>query len=113
MAAVLKNANYSLVTAANPAHAGETLLVFATGLGQTTPAFRTGALMSANGFSQTTPVGLTVGGKTASVVYSIASPGFAGLYQVAFTVPAGVTGSVALQFSIGGATSNSVTIPVQ
>ena len=40
-------------------------------------------------------------------------PGFAGLYQVAVTVPAGVTGNVALQIAAGTAASNSVTIPVQ
>ncbi len=113
VAAVLKVADYSLVSAANPAHAGEALLVFATGLGQTTPALRTGALVSDSGLSQTIPVGVTMGGKSAGVVYSIASPGFAGLYQVAFTVPAGVSGNVPLQISMTGGTSNSVTIPVQ
>jgi uncharacterized protein (TIGR03437 family) len=113
VAAVLKNANYSLVSSANPGRAGEVLLVFATGLGQTSPAIRTGSLVSSSGLSQTAPVGVTVGGKSASVAYSIASPGFAGLYQVAFTVPAGVSGNVALQISMGGASSNSVTIPVQ
>jgi uncharacterized protein (TIGR03437 family) len=113
VAAVLRNANFSLVSAANPAHAGDAMLVFATGLGQTTPAFQTGSLVSGNALSQTTPVGVSVGGKAANVVYSIASPGFAGLYQVAFTVPAGVSGSVPLQLSMGGVSSNSVTIPVQ
>jgi uncharacterized protein (TIGR03437 family) len=55
----------------------------------------------------------TIGGTTATVPYSIASPCFAGLYQIAVTVPAGVTGSVPLQLAVGGANSNSVTIPVQ
>ena len=113
VAAVLKNANFTLVSAANPARAGDVLLIYATGLGQTTPAFATGALSPPDAFAQTAPVGATIGGKLAPVVYSIASPGFAGLYQVAVTVPAGVTGSVALQLTAGRASSNAVTIPVQ
>ena len=42
---------------------------------------------------QVCPVTATIGGKPATVTYAIASPGFAGLYQVALTVPAGVTGN--------------------
>jgi uncharacterized protein (TIGR03437 family) len=63
--------------------------------------------------ANTTPVTATIGGKPASVVYSIAAPQFAGLYQVAVTVPAGVTGSVPLAIQQGAAVSNSVNIPVQ
>jgi uncharacterized protein (TIGR03437 family) len=112
-AAVLKNANYSLLSSGNPAHAGDVLLVYATGLGQTTPASATGALSAADTVAKTGNVTATIGGKAAAVVYSIASPGFAGLYQVAVTVPSGVTGNVALQIAGGGASSNAVTIPVQ
>jgi uncharacterized protein (TIGR03437 family) len=113
VAAVLKNANYSLVSAGNPAHAGDVLLIYATGLGQTTPASATGALSAPDTLARTGSVTATIGGNAAAVVYSIASPGFAGLYQVAVTVPAGVTGNAALQIAAGGATSNAVTIPVQ
>jgi uncharacterized protein (TIGR03437 family) len=111
--AILKNVNYSLVSATNPARAGDVLLVYATGLGKTTPANRTGALSANDSFAQTAPVTATIGGKPAAIVYSIASPGFAGLYQVAVTVPSGVTGNVPLVIIAGAATSNSVTIAVQ
>jgi uncharacterized protein (TIGR03437 family) len=112
-AAVLKNANFSLVGPANPAHAGDVLLVYLTGLGQTTPPLATGRLVPAASLPATRPVTATIGGRAATVVYSAASPGFTGLYQVAVTVPAGVTGSLPLQLQMGGATSNAVTIPVQ
>ena len=112
-AAVLKNANFSLVSAANPAHAGEVLLVYLTGLGQTTPPLATGRLVPTASLPATRPVTATIGGRPAAVVYSAASPGFTGLYQVAVTVPTGVTGSVPLQLQMGGASSNAVTIPVQ
>ena len=44
----------------------------------------------------------------------MAAPGFAGLYQVAVRVPAGVAaGNAALVLRSGQAVSNSVTIAVQ
>jgi uncharacterized protein (TIGR03437 family) len=61
----------------------------------------------------TRPVTAAIGGRTANVIYSAASPGFTGLYQVAMTVPAGVSGTVSLQLQMGGAASNVVNIPVQ
>jgi uncharacterized protein (TIGR03437 family) len=111
--AVLKNSNFSLVSSANPARIGDTLLVYLTGLGQTTPALTTGRIVPATALPATRPVTATMGGQPATVVYSAASPGFTGLYQVAVTVPTGVTGQVPLQLQMGAATSNTVTIPVQ
>jgi uncharacterized protein (TIGR03437 family) len=46
-------------------------------------------------------------------VYSIASPGFAGLYQVAVTVPTGLSGAVSLTMQESNAISNTVTITVK
>jgi uncharacterized protein (TIGR03437 family) len=111
--AVLKNSNYSLVTTTNPAHANDTLLVYLTGLGQTTPALTTGGLVPNNSLPATRSVTATLGGRAATVIYSAASPGFTGLYQVAVTVPTGVTGQVPLQLQMGTAISNTVNIPVQ
>jgi len=112
-AAVLKNADFSLVSASNPAKAGDVILVYCTGLGQTTPALTTGTLVSSTGTSATAVgVTATIGGKDATVAYAIASPGFVGLYQVALTVPAGVTGSSAIVLKQGTTTSNSVSIAV-
>jgi uncharacterized protein (TIGR03437 family) len=111
--AVLKNANFSLVSSTNPAGAGDVLLVFATGLGQTTPALTTGALVGGAQLANTRPVTATIGGTSAAVAYSIASPGFTGLYQVAVTVPDGVHGNVPLEIRMGATASNTVSIPVQ
>jgi uncharacterized protein (TIGR03437 family) len=111
--AVLKNADYSLVSAANPAKPGDVILVYCTGLGQTTPALTTGMGAAAGVVSYTAPLTATMGGKAATVIYSIASPGFPGLYQVAVTVPAGLTGSTPLVLSETGATSNSVNIALK
>jgi uncharacterized protein (TIGR03437 family) len=114
LGAILKNADFSLVTASNPAHAGDILLVYSGGLGQTTPALQTGLLLPLTGaLFNTGTVTATIGGQPATVVYSIASPGFAGLYQTAVTVPSGVSGNSALVLKSGAGTSNSVNVPVQ
>jgi uncharacterized protein (TIGR03437 family) len=113
VAAVLKNSDFSLVSATNPAKANDVILVYATGLGQTTPAITTGGIVASDAIDNTTTVTATIGGQPATVVYSIASPGFAGLYQVALRVPAGVTGSSPIVLTQGTVKSNSVNISVQ
>jgi len=112
--AVLKNSNYSVISSTNPARSGEVILIYATGLGQTNAGLATGALVPPGTFAQTSiGVLVTIGGKDALVQYAIESPSFAGLYQVAVTVPSGVTGSVPLVIQQGSATSNTVNITVQ
>ena len=113
IAAILKNADFSLVTPDNPAKAGDVVVIYLTGLGQTTPALQTGNLQPGTGFNNTGTVTVTIGGQNAPVAYSIASPGFAGLYQVAVTVPTGVSGSSAVIVKAGTGTSNTVNIPVK
>ena len=81
---------------------------------ESTPHAHAGALVPATPLANTTAaVTATIGGKTAPVAYAIASPGFAGLYQVAITVPDGVTGSSPIVLTQAGVKSNSVAIPVQ
>ena len=77
------------------------------------PALTTGGLVSTTALLNTGAASVTIGGKDATVIYSLASPGFAGLYQTAVTVPDGLTGSVPLVLKIGGASSNSVNVAVQ
>jgi uncharacterized protein (TIGR03437 family) len=113
LGSVLKNVDFSLVSASNPAKADDVILVYATGLGQTSPAIATGGIVASDAIDNTTTVTATIGGQAATVVYSIASPGFAGLYQVALKVPAGVTGSSPIVLTQGTVKSNSVNISVQ
>jgi uncharacterized protein (TIGR03437 family) len=113
VAAVLKNSDYSLVSSSNPAAGGDIVLVFATGLGATTPALATGAVAPAATFARTADLTATVGGQNASVVYSMASPGYVGLYQTAIRIPTGVTGTVPLVLQQGSTRSNSVNIAVR
>ena len=58
---------------------------------------------------------MTIGGATALVSFSGLTPGAVGVYQVNVQVPADAPAgdAVPLTLSIGGVTSNTVTIAVQ
>lgn len=102
--------------ACQPARRGGVITIFATGLGPVNNQPATGAPAPSSPLSQTSRVpSVTIGGVSAPVSFSGLAPGFLGLYQVNATLPAGApTGSaVAVSLSIGGATSNTVTIAVE
>ncbi len=105
-----------LVDGANPAREGSVLQIYATGLGAVTVPQTNG--MPAPGGSTiatTTVPTVTIGGRSAAVSFSGLAPGFVGLYQVNVTVPAGVLPgrSVPVVLTIGGVSSNTVTIAVE
>ena len=99
-----------------PALKGGFVAIFCTGLGAVTNQPATGAAALAVPLSRTLTIpGVTIGGIPAEVTYSGLAPTLAGLYQVNAQVPAGVTSGPAVPviISIGGVTSNTVTIAVQ
>ena len=93
--------------AANP---GEAFIIFGTGVGPTTgdesgpgSGLKLGTL----------PVEVLVGGKSVQVYGYARAPQFSGLDQVAFAIPADVTGcAVPVAVRIGAVTSNFVTLPI-
>ena len=90
------HANFSQVTAAKPAKAGEVLIVKASGLGPTIPGLDPGLPFPAEPLQQVnSPIGLTVNGRAAEVVNSVGWPGLLNTYRVDFRVPDGVTGGAA------------------
>jgi len=108
-----------------PAKAGDHLFVYATGLGPVTPKIDDGlAPCALSGCkptdrqrTTTTQPQVLVGGVSAHIEFSGLAPQFVGVYQLQFTVPAGVSpgNAVPLQIKIGGAESDpaKVTIAVQ
>jgi uncharacterized protein (TIGR03437 family) len=113
-----KNSDFSLIGANNRARAGDIVLAYSTGLGATNPALQTGQVTPLPGanstFYNTGTASVTVGGQNARVIYSLATPGFAGLYQTAFEVPAGVAaGNQPVVLRVGSVASNSVNLAVQ
>ena len=114
---VVKNSDFSLVTASNPARAGDDLAIFATGLGAVSPAVASGQPAPASPLSSTTAAAtVTIGGVAAEVgsPTPVLAPGFVGVYQVNARVATGTpTGTQPLVLSVGGQTSNSISIAVQ
>ena len=94
---VFTKTDYSLVTASNPVRAGDQIWAYGTGFGAVAPPVETGELTPTDTIYNTGPVTLTVGGREARVLYSLASPGYVGLDQVLFEVPSGVSGNVPVQ----------------
>lgn len=110
--AILHSNNFQLVDATQPASAGETVLIYCTGLGAVTPAQQSGVAAGAATTAVTPSV--TIGGTAASVAYGGLAPGFAGLYQVNAVVPAGLgAGNAPVVITMGTAGSNSVLLPTQ
>ena len=113
--AVTHSKDFKLVTAANPAAAGEILSLFATGLGPTVPevdpgqSFPAGTLAAVN-----SPVAVTVNGKPADVLAATGYPGSLDGYQVNFRVPADAAkGVAAIQVVAAWIASSPVSVAVQ
>ncbi|MCC6861464.1 MAG: hypothetical protein IT158_23045 [Bryobacterales bacterium] len=115
--AVFHGADFSLVTAAKPARAGEVLIVRAKGLGPTRPnlvpagykPFGSDPLEEVN-----SPVEVAVNGSDAEVINKIGWPGTYDLYRVDVRVPAGVTaGTATLRLTAAWISGPEVRIPIQ
>ena len=88
--------DYSLISPASPAHLGETVAVYLAGMGAVNPSVQDGTAAPSNPLSYTiaSPLVFLLDAsgnyKQGTVDYSGLAPGFAGLYQINFTVPAGL-----------------------
>jgi uncharacterized protein (TIGR03437 family) len=90
-----------------PAHVGDTLTAFGVGWGPTTSSIPPGTIASAIA-SLTSNYTLTLGGTPVDVLYAGVSPTYAGLYQVDFTVPAGVSaGNQPLVLTVNGVSTSA------
>ncbi|HMD48862.1 MAG TPA: hypothetical protein VKG79_07180, partial [Bryobacteraceae bacterium] len=96
--AAVTHANGSLVTKSSPAVAGETLVLYVTGLGAVSPPVADGAAAPSNPLSYVvdTDIGVDIEDQnfnrytSPSISFAGLAPGFAGLYQINFVVPSGV-----------------------
>jgi uncharacterized protein (TIGR03437 family) len=103
-----------LISAANPALAGEAVVLFARALGtvDAPPAVGSAAPADSPANLVTQPE-LSANGQAAAISFAGLAPGFVGLYQINATIPAGLTGSVELVLSAAGQRSTAVRLPVQ
>jgi len=109
-AGIITDTNYRSASLTSSANAGEAYIVWGTGVGPATgdetgpgSGLKLGAI----------PVEVLVGGKPASVLGYARSGSASGLDQIAFTVPAGVTGcTVPVAVKIGNVVSNYVSLAI-
>ena len=115
----------SAVTQANPAVPGETILVYATGLGTVGPAEATSAEVTGTKYkgpalndpalyNRGAFVSSLAGGTTANVISANLAVGMVGVYEVRLELGLGTKQSPLVQLTIAQDiyTSNIVTIPV-
>jgi len=90
-----------------PAKAGEVLTAFGVGWGPTTSSATPGSIASAAA-TLTSSNTLTLGGMPVQVSYAGVSPGYAGLFQINFTVPSGLSaGNQPLVLKVGGVSTSA------
>ncbi len=105
--------DYSLVTADAPAHAGEEIALYATGLGPTIPAAipnqvpQSAAVLASMSSFQVMLNGVAVDPR--NIVYAGAAPGYAGLFQINLIVPAGTPPNPEIRASVGAGLSQVVS----
>ena len=109
----ITHADGTTVSSGNPARPGETVIIYATGLGQVTPALATGTRPTGTVSTLTIPT-VTIDGLSAVVQFSGISGCCVGLNQVIVAVPANVRTGTAVNvvLSIGGRQSNTVTLAI-
>jgi len=115
-AAALDEKN-ALVGKANPAVRGTIIQVYATGLGPTDPAVKTGEPGPSNPAAvlvASTQLTATMGGVPAEIQFKGLAPGYVGLYQVNLRVPSGVpSGDLPLVITANGLPSKEAMLPVK
>jgi endo-1,4-beta-xylanase len=109
---VVLHANYQLADTAHPVKAGETVLIYCTGLGAVNSPPADGT--PANGQTTVATPVVTIGGVPGAVAFSGLAPGFVGLNQVNVAIPQGVpSGNQPVVLTVGSAAGPPVLIPVQ
>jgi hypothetical protein len=114
-AAVTHASDFTLVTSAKPAVAGEVLVIFAKGLGATLPSVASGQPFPASPLAAVNSlVEVRVNGRSTVVFGAVGLPGAMDGYQVNFRLPADVAkGTAQVELSAGGTAGAPVSIAVQ
>ena len=97
---MVENQDHSVNSSSNPAAAGSTVVIYATGNGPV-------------GWSGDAPVTAYFGDIPAEVLASVPLTQFPGLWQIDVRVPDGITGTVSLFVIAQNAASNAVTVSIR
>ena len=109
------HSDFSPVTAAKPAKAGEVLITRATGLGPTRPGVNPGQPFPADATPEVnSPVAVSVNSQSANVVNAVGWPGLVDTYRIDFRVPDGTaSGAATVQVGAAWIAGPAVSIPIQ
>jgi DNA-binding beta-propeller fold protein YncE len=115
LATIFRADNGQLVTPTNPLHGGDTVIIYLTGMGPTSPLVAAGQQTPPTLLTSVTQAPtLTLGSSTLTIDYAGLAPGYiSGLYQINATLPGIVTlgESVPLVISqAGGSTTLNVRV---
>jgi len=113
--AAITDAAYNPLDAYHSAQAGDTIIVWAIGLGATNPAVPDGTAAPSNTLAIASAVPAVQFGSSPAVNPSFAglSPGTVGLYQINVTIPAALSGNLAVKLVYPDAVSNAVPIAIR
>jgi uncharacterized protein (TIGR03437 family) len=112
--AITHSSDFRLVTPQYPAHAGEYLTIFCSGLGATMSSIEAGTVTPGLAPIQASDFYVAFGGKEQTITYAGLVPGSIGLYQINFKLgPYGFSKPLELYFSEGFQGTNAFTLYVQ
>jgi uncharacterized protein (TIGR03437 family) len=114
LATIVRTNDNQLVTPTNPIHPGDSIVIYATGLGVTAPAVATGqAAPSGTLASAIMSPAVTLGGVSMSISYAGLVPGEVGVYQINAVAPPGIPQGLSIPLVInqgGGTTTVNVRV---
>ena len=114
LATITRADNGEFITPTNPVHLGDTIVIWATGLGRTSPTIDNGAPAPSDPLpSAVIAPTVTLGGAPLGVEYAGLVPGSVGLYQINVLVPRSVPVGLEIPLEVkqgGMATSLSVRV---
>jgi len=114
IATVVRASNNKLATLSNPIHRGDTIVIYATGLGRTIPPVNTGFAAPQDQLARViTQPEVSLGGVALPVLYAGMAPGEVGVYQINATVPSWTPKGMSILLKITqGSSSTSLMMRV-
>jgi uncharacterized protein (TIGR03437 family) len=114
IATVFRAVNGEIVTPSNPVHRNEALVIYATGLGNTTPEIPAGMPAPADPLSYTVVLPkILLGNVGLPVTYSGLAPGQVGVYQINVLVPGNAPAGFDVPLTIQQGSSSSASVSVR
>ena len=112
--AIAFSADYKLLTPDNPAHAGDIVVIYLTGLGRTSPTFNAGEVPGSAALI-TSPLRVTLDNQEVDpglIKYAGVAPGFPGIYQLNLEIPKGAPVDPELKVT-GNVTSGGLKLAIR